>query len=204
MPLWGKVDNAANSTIYAAAQVHKTPNTVNQTALFDNTTQDAFITGQAVGQFGVSASEASAANGVTHAGWVLRTVGSGGRAGRVFHETLVAGGSISGDAEDTAYPDYRIVFSAQPQGNTIGTGNAVTLSVTAYSVPATTLTYKWQKSYAGLQAWTDVPNTGIFSGNTTSSLRITNNATMNANTFRVVVTAGDTTSYSSNARIIVL
>ena len=31
---------------------------------------------------------------VTHAGWVLRTEGSGGRAGRVQYETLVASGSI--------------------------------------------------------------------------------------------------------------
>jgi len=37
---------------------------------------------------------------VTHAGWVKRTVGTGGRAGRVFYETLVAGGSITGDAAD--------------------------------------------------------------------------------------------------------
>jgi len=37
---------------------------------------------------------------VTHAGWVKRTVGTGGRAGRVFYETLVAGGSITGDASD--------------------------------------------------------------------------------------------------------
>jgi len=31
---------------------------------------------------------------VTHSGWVLRTEGTGGRAGRVFYETLVAMGSI--------------------------------------------------------------------------------------------------------------
>lgn len=31
---------------------------------------------------------------VTHAGWVLRTEGTGGRAGRVFYETLVASGSL--------------------------------------------------------------------------------------------------------------
>lgn len=37
---------------------------------------------------------------ITHAGWVLRTEGSGGRAGRVFYETLVAGSSIQGDADD--------------------------------------------------------------------------------------------------------
>jgi hypothetical protein len=43
---------------------------------------------------------------ITHAGWVRRTVGTGGRAGRVFYETLVAAGSISGDqADDAVLPD---------------------------------------------------------------------------------------------------
>jgi hypothetical protein len=37
---------------------------------------------------------------VTHAGWVRRTVGTGGRAGRIQYETLVAAGSISADQSD--------------------------------------------------------------------------------------------------------
>lgn len=41
-----------------------------------------------------------------HAGWVKRTVGTGGRAGRVQMETLVAMGSIQGDAsDDNVFPD---------------------------------------------------------------------------------------------------
>ena len=39
---------------------------------------------------------------VAHAGWVRRTVGTGGRAGRVQYETLVAMGSINADAADDA------------------------------------------------------------------------------------------------------
>ena len=35
-----------------------------------------------------------------HAGWVRRTVGTGGRAGRISYETLVASSSIAGDQED--------------------------------------------------------------------------------------------------------
>ena len=54
--------------------------------------------------YGVSAAEMNYANNsesyaVSHAGWNLRTVGTGGRAGRVHYETLVAGG-IAGDADD--------------------------------------------------------------------------------------------------------
>lgn len=43
--------------------------------------------------------------GAAHTGWVLRTVGQGGRAGRVTYETLVAMGSMTGDAEDTILKD---------------------------------------------------------------------------------------------------
>jgi len=41
-----------------------------------------------------------AVGGSQHAGWVRRTVGTGGRAGRIQYETLVAMGSISGDQSD--------------------------------------------------------------------------------------------------------
>jgi hypothetical protein len=48
----------------------------------------------------------SAVGGSAHAGWVRRTVGTGGRAGRVQYETLVAMGSMTGDAsDDTVLPD---------------------------------------------------------------------------------------------------
>ena len=40
-----------------------------------------------------------------HLGWVKRTVGTGGRAGRIHYETLVAASSITGDGEDLATPD---------------------------------------------------------------------------------------------------
>lgn len=44
--------------------------------------------------------------GVAHAGWVVRTEGTGGRAGRVQYETLVASGSIGTDAsDDSILPD---------------------------------------------------------------------------------------------------
>ena len=43
---------------------------------------------------------------IAHTGWVKKTVGTGGRAGRVHYETLVAASSISGDAsDDIALPD---------------------------------------------------------------------------------------------------
>ena len=50
----------------------------------------------------------SANKGIPHSGWVLRTVGSGGRAGRTQYEVLVALGSMTNagaDAEDTVLKD---------------------------------------------------------------------------------------------------
>lgn len=42
---------------------------------------------------------------VAHAGWNLRRVGSGGRAGRVSYETLVAGGITSDASDDAVLPE---------------------------------------------------------------------------------------------------
>ena len=49
--------------------------------------------------FGVDTTEVGVTD-TTHAGWVRRTAGTGGRAGRVQFEVLVAGSSIAGDAAD--------------------------------------------------------------------------------------------------------
>ena len=40
--------------------------------------------------------------GIAHTGWVLRTEGTGGRAGRVQYEVLVAGGIVSDNNDDDA------------------------------------------------------------------------------------------------------
>lgn len=58
------------------------------------------------GATATAAATVGGAQGVQHAGWVRRTVGTGGRAGRVQYETLVAMGSIAGDqSDDTQLPD---------------------------------------------------------------------------------------------------
>lgn len=49
-------------------------------------------------------------NGVAHAGWVLRTEGTGGRAGRVQYETLVAMGSLG--AQTAPYGTPALVADA--------------------------------------------------------------------------------------------
>lgn len=114
MAQWGNNDNAANSVSWAITNIKSTYNAANtsatQTTLFANTSASEIITnGMTVGQFGVDANELSVdggVSGVPHTGWVLRTVGTGGRAGRVQHEVLVAGGiETSNVADDPVFPD---------------------------------------------------------------------------------------------------
>ena len=77
--------------------------------LYGNTTAGAFISGKAVGVFGVDTTEIVYAREnneprPAHAGWVLRTEGTGGRAGRVQYETLVAMGSLGKTEEKYGTP----------------------------------------------------------------------------------------------------
>jgi len=94
----------ANSSVVALAATKGGANIALTDASGDGTTAGgATIRGEtATGVINVSGAKN---RGVSHAGWVVRTVGTGGRAGRVQYETLVAMGSMTGDAEDTVLPD---------------------------------------------------------------------------------------------------
>ena len=106
MPLWGNEDKAID--------VPKSANTIlggvgPSSGLHANSDIGAFIANTSTGVFAVSPAEAAAsANGAaTAAGWVFVRKGEGGRAGRIQYETLVAMGSITGDADkdDEIFPD---------------------------------------------------------------------------------------------------
>ena len=209
MPLWGNKDNAANSDIAAVIQYNKGVTTANQSSLFENRTANAFITNQIVGQFGVDTNEIRAANQAgrghaPHAGWTLRHEGRGLKAGRVWYETLVAMGSMTGDgADDTYFPDYAIVISSQPTSNTYNLPTNVNFTVTATSVPSgATLQYFWQYNPAPGGGWANVANTAGRYFNNTSPTFTANNITANGNVFRVLVmTTGANNVYSANASI---
>ena len=63
-------------------------------------------TATAVASLGSGAQAYQVGGTVAGPGWVKRTAGTGGRAGRVQYETLVAMSSITGDtADDTEFPD---------------------------------------------------------------------------------------------------
>lgn len=199
MPLWGTNDAASNSTIYAAAQLKQAPNTANRDALFGNTTANAYFDGVTVGQYGVDANEVAAGGGRTsHTGWVLRTTGQGGRAGRIFDEVLVAGG-MSGDAEDVAFPDYRINITTQPVNTAINATTNVNNTGVIFTVASTTpaggtITYLWQANtgsgFVNAAAGT--------TGNTTANLTVQANSFSTGAQFRVLLQATGAVNVTSS------
>lgn len=94
----------SNTTVVTLSATPGGANIALTKAAGDGTTAGgATLTGEAAR---ASAVISGVSHGAAHTGWVLRTVGSGGRAGRVQYETLVAmGGNFSSDAEDTILKD---------------------------------------------------------------------------------------------------
>jgi len=88
MSSWGKADNAGASPLWALMQLNTEQSSGNQTTLFEDTTADAYVTGQTIGLFNYADAQVPA--GAAHAGWNLKVEGSGGRSGRTQYQTLVA------------------------------------------------------------------------------------------------------------------
>lgn len=233
MPLWGNKDQSitANSTTtvasttgaplgtYALVKGGGGPNAhfgntsgtraATDVAMFGNTTADAFITGAKVGVFGADPAEVQAGDGaIAHAGWVLRTEGTGGRAGRVHYETLVAMSSVGAtspaDASDDAIlPDYTLSFTTNPSNasaNAAANARATFTVVGASRPTGASLSYFWQ-SWNG-SAWANLSNAGAYSNTTTATLSVLANTASNGEIYRAGVAAtGATTVFSSNAVI---
>ena len=89
MSSWTNKDEAAGAPLWATAAIRKEWSSANRTDLFNDTTADNFITGVTMGLFNYKDSETQGGK-IAHAGWNLKTTGSGGRAGRDSYECLVA------------------------------------------------------------------------------------------------------------------
>ena len=89
MSSWTNKDEAAGAPLWAVAYIKKTPSSANRTDLFGDTTANNFITGVTMGLFNFKDSETQSGK-IAHAGWNLKTTGSGGRANRIQFECLVA------------------------------------------------------------------------------------------------------------------
>ena len=114
MSLWKSTDANTSAPLYALSQLNVSPTQANMNIAYGNVTTSAYFTNANVGIFGVDTTEqgvsATTANHAQHAGWVLRKAGTGGRAGRVQTEVLVAMGSMTSDGtantnDDLVYQD---------------------------------------------------------------------------------------------------
>jgi hypothetical protein len=180
--------------------------------LFGNTTPDAYFDGVTIGQYGVDVGEMQAARASgegrpTASGWVLRSEGSGGRAGRVTYETLVAMRSITGDAEDVAFPDFTLQILSQPldaSANGAADEQAVFM-VEADSVPTgATITYLWQYSTDAGDPETFATTVAVagFADQTTDTLTVDANTIADGTLVRVVVSASGADSVTSDFAIL--
>ena len=196
MPLWGNTDTAAQSAIFAPQQLKVAANAANRNALFGNTTANAYIDGTTIGQYGVDATEIEATrfdkeNRPAHTGWVLRTEGQGGRAGRVQHEVLVAL-HISGDAENTAFQQTAINVTGQPANATANAVNDDVMvfgPVTVTEFPASNAgsgTYQWQFMNT-TPAWEDASESAPYANVDTDTLSVDANGVAEGASFRCVV-----------------
>jgi hypothetical protein len=139
--------------------------------------------------YGVDAGEAEVTK-ATHAGWVRRTVGTGGRENRVFYETLVANGSITGDqSDDSQFVDLAITIGTQPSNTSVVGPATATFTVVATNNGNRDLTYQWQKAES-------TANTSFADINGATSASYTTGATSstpgaghtNGDKYRVVIT----------------
>ena len=99
------VSTAGNGTglTYNPFTIVMISGTGNNDQYFDLTGE---VTATAVAALGGGNEAGESRSNITHAGWIRRTTGTGGRAGRVHYETLVAMGSITGDqADDIQFKD---------------------------------------------------------------------------------------------------
>jgi len=241
MSSWGKEDGAYDAPLWAATQVNVRPTQDNANNLYQNTTQDYWevdlpnggkrLANVTVGLFGVDSAEEQVAENAglkpAHSGWVLRTVGAGGRAGRVTQEVLVALSTVTTDntSDNAQFPNATITVS-QPVALQSVTANAsgsntVTLSVSGTTVvPAgAVLSYQWQVNNNTGGTWVNIDNgvnvsTGqpgnmIKSNANTATLTLapTTNSSNNS-VYRAVITATNpgiaystATAYSANGQV---
>jgi hypothetical protein len=228
MSSWGNYDNAANAPYWAVSTVSTgvnkaaaAPTAANVALLYGNTTSDVYVTNETVGLFMADKFEVQAADSsIPATGWVLKTTGSGGRAGRVTWEVLACVAEVQNDTsatEDATLVDTTLTFLTSPTAvqYVAGAGNNGSFTVTTDVVPPNaSLAYLWQYSTDGTTyatAANGVTANTTYVGNTTGSLTVyaTNNDA-NLYYYRVQVTASNnlansnTVYTSSNARITLL
>ena len=99
--------------------------------------------------------------------------------------------AVSSDAaDDLIVPDVEAVLSisVQPVNRSIADGANTTFPVTAAVTGGGSVTYQWQKAVAGSNKYTNLTNTGIYTGTTTATLTLTAaTAANNGDRYRVLL-----------------
>lgn len=188
MAQWANTDAANDSPVWGPALLNKAPGRAAANTLFGNTTADGYITGRTDGVFGVDGDEVQGGAG-GHTGFSLKVTGSGGRAGRVIYETLVALSSLGGsDADAGTVPNFLIVITSQPPATkSVAAGANTTISATAETKPlGKTITYQWEANSGS--GFANLSNAGLYSNVTTATLSISSaNSTANNVSYRLVI-----------------
>ena len=150
MAQWGNTDDAANSVLWATAAVNLTPNTTNQTNLFGNTTVGAFVAGEAVGQFGLDATEIRVSGNAAVQQYIITNAGSGyaanaavsvanttGGANTLAANSTVATGrvtAVTANATISGYTSAPAVTIAAPAARSFNANSAVTNATDAIAL----------------------------------------------------------------------
>lgn len=138
MAQYSSTDNAANSVLWAVTSANLPANSANRDNLFGNVTVSAFVTGQAIGQFGASNAEVGVAGegkSIAHAGWQLRRAGTGS----VVSFTINTGGSSYTNANSIRVTSTGGV-NATANITTNSSGGITSLTVTNLGSGFTSLT----------------------------------------------------------------
>jgi hypothetical protein len=163
------------------------------------------LTVQSIGKvFGVDANEATANNEIP--GWVYTNVYTDMHGNiRRKTEVLCTLDTITTDAEDTVYADYRLVIGTQPASRTVTAGSANTFTISVTSVPAgATINYRWQRAANANAAFVDLTNSGTWTNTTAATVNFANSTlAVSGSIYRVQMNAtGNTAANTISANAV--
>jgi len=148
------------------------------------------------------------AKGLSSPGWWLYdtyTAGSGETRHRAIHvaelstEPADAGDfGLTGAGDDATLVDRTITIDVQPVDSSETTGSATSFAVGASVDPTSALSFQWEVSTDGGSNWANATG-GVYSGDTTSTLSISDNTGLDTYQYRVQVSATGATTVTSNA-----
>lgn len=159
--------------------------------------------------FGVAATEeavtANKAKGMQHPGWVtVRSYTDQHGNTRYKSETLVAAGSMTGDAlDDATVVDLAITIGTQPLDQSVTAPAAATFSVVATINSALPLSYQWQVQQEGLGDWADIAGATGASYTTGATATGDGAGATDGDKYRVVISATGVTATSNAATLTV-